>query len=103
MSGCLSRAEVVYLRDDRTSVSVFGNRDHNIIKVALEQHPVNRMAMALLIAQAMALQVVIHPQVLQAWFGRKMSEFIGALPLDQREPFVLRLLMDRFKDMPRAS
>jgi len=103
IGGDLCRAEVLYTRNNKTAVSVYVNRDHNTIKVATEQHPVNRMAMAILVAQAVALQVVIHPDVLRAWFGRKLAEHIQALQSEFRVPFVLRLLMDRFRDMPRAA
>lgn len=99
----LSRAEVEFRRDGTTGVRAFVNRDHNIIKVAMEQHPVNRMAFAILVGYAVAGQIVIHPGILEAWFGRKLAQWIEGMKPEHRSPSVLRLIMDRFKDMPRAS
>lgn len=99
----LCRAEIEYRNDNSTNVIVFVNGEHNTIKVAIEEHPVNRMALAILVAQAVALQVVVHPPVLRAWFGRKLAKHIEEQKSEFREPLVLRLLMDRFRNMPRAS
>jgi hypothetical protein len=98
MKGCLSKAAVTFFRDDTTGVNAFINRDHGVIQIALEQHPVNRMCLATLVAQAVAYQVCIHPGVLKAWFGRRLAEYIENLESENRGPYVLRLLMDRFRD-----
>jgi len=97
MRGCLSKCTVDFF-GKTTAVSAFINKEHTVIQVALEQHPVNRMALALVVAQSVAYQVCIHADILKMWFGRRYAEHIEcAMDSEERGPFVLRLLMDRFR------
>jgi Histidine kinase-, DNA gyrase B-, and HSP90-like ATPase len=97
MIGKLANAEVEIQLDDTTIVRAYVNKEHHVITVALEQHPVNRMALAVLIAQALAYKIIVHPKIVRAWFGPKQATYIETMPQDQQAPFIVRLLMDRFK------
>jgi hypothetical protein len=96
MRGILSRAEVCYRNDDTLSVDVFVNEDHRVITLALEQHPINRMALAILVADAVGYQICVHPRIVREWFGPKVTEHLETLTKAEQGAFVVRLLMDRF-------
>jgi hypothetical protein len=78
------------------AISVYINKDHELIKTAMKQHPVNRELLRLAALQAVADILIDEPDMMKRLFksGAVLRSIEGREGRD-REGLVLRFLIDR--------
>lgn len=97
MEGALCRVDLI-----REAVTASVNRDHVVIKAAMEARPINRMALNLLVTHELADALRSKPALLKKLFPLRIVRQLGDKSETEVRRIVTRLLMDRVRDRNAA-